>query len=389
MFIAQTVKVATERLLGLRCSTRAQPPYAKTASSRLLRKLPQGGALLAVTELGGDPSDTSVVHFAFQPREGVDPADKLAHLEVIRQVAAGQAGLAVQGRQAAREPVQAACGLLGRRDSSCFLRCTCPSVKPGRPPSPALCSAALRPQGKWLGLRCAAAGDRFLQARKRSTPSRLVFFSQNVGTWEQWELGSAGPDPDAADWACLPATLRHRRLPQFELAVELVRVGAVALPPNAAATPRSLPVGAAGEPGAGGAAAGRGPNEDPGMERRELQRMSGVLVHVSWGTAGWAAGVGGPAGLAMHGLHLACPRPPVPWLAWLPGCVLPLSTCSSPLCLPACLRAAGVAALCGPGEGGAHGHRGARRAAGGGRGGAARLGRHAGGGAVPQPEGLL
>lgn len=141
-------------------------------------------------------------------------------------------------------------------------------------------------QGKWLGLRSAAAGDRFLQARKRSTPSRLVFFSQNVGTWEQWELGSAGPDPDVADWASLPATLRHRRLPQFELAVELVRVGAMALPPNAALTPRSLLAGAAGEQGTGAAAAGCGGDEDPAFERRELQRMSGVLVHVRRGRAG-------------------------------------------------------------------------------------------------------
>ncbi|KAL4431049.1 hypothetical protein ABPG75_006305 [Micractinium tetrahymenae] len=179
----------------------------------------QGGALLAVTELGGDPSDTSVVHFAFQPREGTEPTDKLTHLEVIRQ-------------------------------------------------------------GKWLGLRSAAAGDRFLQARKRSTPSRLVFFSQNVGTWEQWELGSAGPDPDAASWASQPATLRHRRLPQFELAVELVRVGTAALPPNASVAPRSLLAGAAGEQGLGGGAAAAGSaDEDPSLERRELQRMSGVLVH--------------------------------------------------------------------------------------------------------------
>lgn len=133
-------------------------------------------------------------------------------------------------------------------------------------------------QGKWLGFRSAATGDRFLQARKRSNPSRLVFFSQNVGTWEQWELGSGAPDPDTADWASLVVMLCHRRLPQFELAVEIVRVGSVSLAPNASVTPRSLQaLGAAGAEQSVTAAA----DEDSALERRELQRMSGILVHVS------------------------------------------------------------------------------------------------------------
>lgn len=146
-------------------------------------------------------------------------------------------------------------------------------------------------QGKWLGFRSAAAGDRFLQARKRS-PNRLVFFSQNVGTWEQWELagsshpaggeaGSSGagtpsPDPEACEWASLALTLRHRRLPQFELAVEVVRVGSVSLAGNGSATARSL---LSGEPGSVGSAGSA--EDDPTLERRELKRMSGVLVHVS------------------------------------------------------------------------------------------------------------
>lgn len=48
--------------------------------------------MLAATELGGDPSDTSVVHFAFQPRDGAETTDKLTQLEVIRQVTVGHAG---------------------------------------------------------------------------------------------------------------------------------------------------------------------------------------------------------------------------------------------------------------------------------------------------------
>lgn len=151
---------------------------------------------------------------------------------------------------------------------------------PARPPTdrpPTLNLAAL--QGKWLGFRSAAAGDRFLQARKCSR-NRLVFFSQNVGTWEQWELCSGGPDPDAAEWASLALTLRHRRLPQLELAVEVERVGSVApLPGSGAATPRSLAAGDAAS--AGSTHSGSGAADDPTLERRELKRMSGVLVHVS------------------------------------------------------------------------------------------------------------
>ena len=132
-------------------------------------------------------------------------------------------------------------------------------------------------QGKWLGFRAAAAGDRFLQARK-SSRNRLVFFSPNVGTWEQWELGG-GADPDAAEWASLALTLRHRRLPQLELAVEVVRVGTVApLAGSGAATPRSV---AAGDGASAGSARSGGGGDDPTLERRELKRMSGVLVHVS------------------------------------------------------------------------------------------------------------
>jgi len=48
----------------------------------------QGGGWLAATELGGEPADTSTVHFSFQPAEGADAADKRTHLEVICQVGA-------------------------------------------------------------------------------------------------------------------------------------------------------------------------------------------------------------------------------------------------------------------------------------------------------------
>jgi hypothetical protein len=65
-------------------------------------------------------------------------------------------------------------------------------------------------QGAWLGFRAAAAGDRFLQARRRGG-GRLGFSNANLGTWEQWELAAGGPE---APWARLRVSLRSRRLPQ-------------------------------------------------------------------------------------------------------------------------------------------------------------------------------
>lgn len=66
----------------------ALPCLNSTCTSR--RRWPlvpvQGGALLAVTELGGDPTDASTVHFAFQPQESMDTFNHQTHLEIIRQV---------------------------------------------------------------------------------------------------------------------------------------------------------------------------------------------------------------------------------------------------------------------------------------------------------------
>jgi hypothetical protein len=81
-------------------------------------------------------------------------------------------------------------------------------------------------QGKWLAFRSAAAGDRFLQARKRNP--RLVFYNNNIGTWEQWELEDEAA-LEAAPWARTAVVLRHRRLPQ--------------VCPQAAASPGSASLG--------------------------------------------------------------------------------------------------------------------------------------------------
>jgi hypothetical protein len=71
-------------------------------------------------------------------------------------------------------------------------------------------------QGTWYAFRCAAAGDHFLQVRKRvSSCSRLALYNTNVGTWEQWELGKGSVDATA--WTAVTLTFRHRRLPQVRM----------------------------------------------------------------------------------------------------------------------------------------------------------------------------
>ncbi|KAG2500477.1 hypothetical protein HYH03_002042 [Edaphochlamys debaryana] len=127
------------------------------------------------------------------------------------------------------------------------------------------------PVGAFFGFRSGAAGNRFLQPRRKA-PHRLVFFNPNCGVWEQWE-----PLTDA--WATGPWTRLHmefqsRRLPQVRLSVEVVRVGhyqslgaGLGLPgatvgPSFAPTPRTLPV----------------ISEEGNMEDQNLRRISNVLV---------------------------------------------------------------------------------------------------------------
>ncbi|KAK9821433.1 hypothetical protein WJX81_005093 [Elliptochloris bilobata] len=103
-------------------------------------------------------------------------------------------------------------------------------------------------QGEWLGFRAVAARGRFLQARRRGA-GRLGFSNANLGTWEQWELVAGDP---AAPWSRLRLSFRSRRLPQCVMAVEVMRVGTLVLPPDAFITPRSLvpPPGELSEPAA-------------------------------------------------------------------------------------------------------------------------------------------
>eukprot|EP00891_Asterochloris_glomerata_P001849 jgi/Astpho2/1849/fgenesh1_pg.00038_%23_20_t len=112
--------------------------------------------------------------------------------------------------------------------------------------------------GAWVGFRSATAEDRFLQARRKSG-QRLAFFNNNFGTWEQWELVAGEPKQP---WDRLKLGFRNRRLPQFILTVELVRVGTYAMLPNASLTPRSLI-----------------PLEGDVSEREELSKISGLMIY--------------------------------------------------------------------------------------------------------------
>lgn len=75
--------------------------------------------------------------------------------------------------------------------------------------------------GKWIGFRSATAGNRFLQARRRSV-QRLCFFNKNFGTWEQWELAHGEP---RIAWDRMTMHLKSRRLPQYVLSVDVARIG--------------------------------------------------------------------------------------------------------------------------------------------------------------------
>lgn len=128
-------------------------------------------------------------------------------------------------------------------------------------------------QGQWVGFRSSMASDRLLQARRRG-PHRLAFFSQNLGTWEQWEMPEATA-LDSLAWTTVNVTLRNRRLPTCELTVELLRVGTCAMMPHAAVTPRSLPMGPT-----------TAIDEETTGENQNVRRMSGLLVNVSAYTIG-------------------------------------------------------------------------------------------------------
>lgn len=65
-------------------------------------------------------------------------------------------------------------------------------------------------QDGYIGFRSAIADDRFLQVRRHGE-HRLVFYNNNFGVWEQWELVDGQPP---VPWNNLRLNLRNRQLPQ-------------------------------------------------------------------------------------------------------------------------------------------------------------------------------
>eukprot|EP00854_Cymbomonas_tetramitiformis_P023028 gene23028-27863_t len=76
---------------------------------------------------------------------------------------------------------------------------------------------------KWIGFRASAAGNRFLQARRRGL-DRMRFYSTQFGTFEQWEFSNGEPSTKVS-FSRLKLFFKNRRLPMFELRVEVVRIG--------------------------------------------------------------------------------------------------------------------------------------------------------------------
>ncbi|KAK3282878.1 hypothetical protein CYMTET_9405 [Cymbomonas tetramitiformis] len=75
-------------------------------------------------------------------------------------------------------------------------------------------------QGRWLGFRSTAASGKLLQARKRGV-SKLCFFNFNFGIFEQWETDD---EPSGGGWSTALMRLRNRRLNNFVLTVEVMKV---------------------------------------------------------------------------------------------------------------------------------------------------------------------
>lgn len=119
-------------------------------------------------------------------------------------------------------------------------------------------------QGQWVGFRSAISNDKLLQARSRGS-HRLVFFSSNLGTWEQWEIVESS-SLESMPWSSISVTLKNRRLPTCILDVDVVRVGTCIMMPHASITPRSLTTTTT---------AG-----DASVEDQNIRKMSGLLVNV-------------------------------------------------------------------------------------------------------------
>eukprot|EP00798_Chlamydomonas_sp_ICE-L_P027178 gene27178-2418_t len=143
-------------------------------------------------------SDTHVgvagsVQYTLELVEGMQAEAEDGHcfLEVVRQKA-HEAGVLVVAYDVNWDPQEGQCHM-GKALQVCY-----------------------RGQGPFIGFRSSAAGNRFVQPRRKA-PHRLVFFNSHLGVWEQWEVGT----PSLAEpWSVVPLLFTSRRLPQVQLQVE-------------------------------------------------------------------------------------------------------------------------------------------------------------------------
>jgi len=105
--------------------------------------------------------------------------------------------------------------------------------------------------GEWVGLRSAASGGLFLQA-KRHGAHKMIFYSSKLGTWEQWRVtpehilnlkdndgnetttdNTAPPPPPRflESSSFIDIELSNRRRPEFKLNVDLVWMGRPSMSP--------------------------------------------------------------------------------------------------------------------------------------------------------------
>ena len=140
-------------------------------------------------------------------------------------------------------------------------------------------------QGQYIGLRSAAASNRFLQPR-RKFPHQLVFFNGKLGVWEQWEIlgeEAGGGKP----WRQTKLGLRSRRLPHVELHFDALRVGVYGTGPGLPAIARGAGLSAVSEipmmmpyDDDDGLLGGEdGVVDDDLREDVQLMRINGLFVH--------------------------------------------------------------------------------------------------------------
>ncbi|GIM13152.1 hypothetical protein Vretimale_16342, partial [Volvox reticuliferus] len=213
------------------------PPSPRSERSSQSSFYPPGSSRTSNTGIASVPEPRSLV----RSRE---PKADLSTGDVVMLIHQGRPYVAVQARLPYKE--------------NASHTCLEPSEEGVPLESEALSYLEVVKQGPFVGFRSGAAGNRFMQPRRKA-PHRLVFFNHNCGVWEQWDV--IAEDWRTVPWSTLHMVLRNRHLPQVQIAVEVVRVGYFTSPGPPG--PRSLlPM----------------IPEDPLLEDRNLRRISNLLI---------------------------------------------------------------------------------------------------------------